>query len=67
MMADWAEQYLAALRARDEVEKANINLYEHCMIIPSDFYMTDKGRCEIAGPESRVGEETGRYCSLSSG
>jgi chromosome segregation ATPase len=29
-MADWAEQYLAALRARDEVEKANAELYDYC-------------------------------------
>lgn len=29
-MTDWAEQYLAALKARDEVEKANIELYDYC-------------------------------------
>jgi len=29
-MADWKEQYLAALRARDEVEKANLDLYDYC-------------------------------------
>ena len=29
-MADWVEQYLAALRVRDEVEKSNLDLYEHC-------------------------------------
>ena len=29
-MADWADQYLAALRARDEVEKANLELYNYC-------------------------------------
>lgn len=30
-MADWKEQYLAALEARDEVEKANIDLYNYCV------------------------------------
>ena len=29
-MAEWADQYLAALSARDEVEKANINFYNYC-------------------------------------
>ncbi|RMZ82444.1 hypothetical protein DV737_g2070, partial [Chaetothyriales sp. CBS 132003] len=29
-MADWAGQYLAALKARDGAEKANIGLYDHC-------------------------------------
>ena len=29
-MADWAGQYLAALKARDESEKANVELYEYC-------------------------------------
>lgn len=30
-MATWTEKYLAALRARDEKEKANLNLYNYCM------------------------------------
>ncbi|EXJ84483.1 hypothetical protein A1O3_05151 [Capronia epimyces CBS 606.96] len=29
-MATWTEQYLAALRARDHVEKANLDLYNYC-------------------------------------
>ncbi|OAP63084.1 hypothetical protein AYL99_02311 [Fonsecaea erecta] len=29
-MATWKEQYLAALQARDGVEKANLGLYEYC-------------------------------------
>ncbi|EXJ94194.1 hypothetical protein A1O1_02587 [Capronia coronata CBS 617.96] len=29
-MATWTEQYLAALRARDQVEKANLDLYNYC-------------------------------------
>ncbi|KAL2438579.1 Autophagy protein 16 [Exophiala dermatitidis] len=29
-MASWTEQYLAALRARDQVEKANLDLYDYC-------------------------------------
>ena len=29
-MAEWADQYLAALKARDEVEKANVELYNYC-------------------------------------
>jgi flagellar motor protein MotB len=29
-MADWVETYLSALRKRDEVEKANIQLYDYC-------------------------------------
>ncbi|OQU94278.1 hypothetical protein CLAIMM_00654 [Cladophialophora immunda] len=29
-MATWKEQYLAALQARDRVEKANLALYEYC-------------------------------------
>jgi chromosome segregation ATPase len=29
-MATWKEQYLAALQARDEVEKANVDLYDYC-------------------------------------
>ncbi|RMD40766.1 hypothetical protein DV735_g4354, partial [Chaetothyriales sp. CBS 134920] len=35
-MADWAEQYLGALKARDRVEKANIGLYEHCSRIEDE-------------------------------
>lgn len=31
-MADWKEQYLTALDARDDVEKANLDLYNYCMI-----------------------------------
>lgn len=33
-MASWKEEYLAALIARDEVEKANLELYEACNILP---------------------------------
>ncbi|KIX08261.1 uncharacterized protein Z518_02917 [Rhinocladiella mackenziei CBS 650.93] len=29
-MATWKEQYLAALQARDKVEKANLDLYDYC-------------------------------------
>ncbi|KAI1624890.1 autophagy-related protein 16 [Exophiala viscosa] len=29
-MATWSEQYLAALRARAEVEQANLELYDYC-------------------------------------
>ena len=29
-MATWKEQYLAALQARDTVEKANLDLYDYC-------------------------------------
>lgn len=29
-MATWKEQYLAALQARDRVEKANLDLYNYC-------------------------------------
>ncbi|EXJ75145.1 uncharacterized protein A1O5_01841 [Cladophialophora psammophila CBS 110553] len=29
-MATWREQYLAALQARDNVEKANLALYDYC-------------------------------------
>ena len=29
-MATWKEQYLAALQARDAVEGANLDLYDHC-------------------------------------
>ncbi|KIW98038.1 uncharacterized protein Z519_01622 [Cladophialophora bantiana CBS 173.52] len=29
-MATWKEQYLAALQARDHVEKANLALYDYC-------------------------------------
>ncbi|ETI21252.1 hypothetical protein G647_07597 [Cladophialophora carrionii CBS 160.54] len=29
-MATWREQYLAALQARDQVEKANLDLYDYC-------------------------------------
>ena len=29
-MADWVEQYQAALNARDEIEKANVDLYDYC-------------------------------------
>ncbi|RMZ91763.1 hypothetical protein DV736_g1027, partial [Chaetothyriales sp. CBS 134916] len=35
-MADWAEQYLAALTARDGAEKANVGLYEHCTRIEDE-------------------------------
>lgn len=30
MAADWKEQYLAALKERDAVEKANVELYDFC-------------------------------------
>ena len=29
-MATWKEDYFAALEARDETEKANIEIYEAC-------------------------------------
>lgn len=30
MAADWREQYLAALEARDAIEKSNLDLYNYC-------------------------------------
>lgn len=33
-MAHWKEEYTAALAARDRREKANIALYNACMILP---------------------------------
>lgn len=30
MASDWKEQYLAALKERDTVEKANLDLYDYC-------------------------------------
>jgi DNA repair exonuclease SbcCD ATPase subunit len=32
-MANWKNEYLAALEARDEVEKANLGFYEACNVI----------------------------------
>lgn len=30
MATDWREQYLAALKERDAVEKSNLDLYNYC-------------------------------------
>ncbi|KIW64256.1 hypothetical protein PV04_09203 [Phialophora macrospora] len=35
-MATWREQYLAALQARDQAEKANLDLYDYCTKLADD-------------------------------
>jgi hypothetical protein len=49
-MADWAETYLAALRKRDEVEKANVELYDYCAKLADQ-------RAELLKQTRNVGEE----------
>jgi hypothetical protein len=34
-MGTWKDEYLAALEARDDVEKANLDFYEACIILRS--------------------------------
>jgi hypothetical protein len=49
-MADWVETYLAALRRRDEVEKANVELYDYCSKLADQ-------RAELLKQTRSVGEE----------
>lgn len=49
-MADWKAQYLLALRARDELEQADADIYERCM----DDYLLSEVALTVQIPNLRI-------------
>ncbi|EXJ55695.1 hypothetical protein A1O7_08624 [Cladophialophora yegresii CBS 114405] len=55
-MATWREQYLSALQARDQVEQANVDLYDYCTKLADDRAGLEK-KIRLAGRAASASED----------